>query len=121
MENLHIESTNNTPEVTLDLGKKGLLISGKCLPENANLLFDTLNGWIDEYVKTYDTLTVACKLEYINSASNKLLYQFIQKCICEIKNIKIVWMYSVDDDDMKEQGVDFQEAMKIKFEFKILM
>lgn len=118
MNNLIIGKTNNTPAVVFDIAKKELMFSGKSLPENAIDFYNVIEDYLKEYIRSFnDKLTIICDLEYINSASNKKLFQIFKNTINGVNEIKIIWMYDSDDDDMKEQGEDFEHALGIKFEF----
>lgn len=43
----------------------------------------------------------------------------LKKCIQSIKNVKIIWIYDIDDDDIKDLGEDIQQSIGAEFEFRI--
>lgn len=117
MDNLIIKSTHNTPSIKIDINTKTFEISGVSLPENPHEFYNE----IIEYLKTYnhDELTIICDLIYSNSSSTKSILLMLKKCIQSIKNVKIIWIYDIDDDDIKDLGEDIQQSIGAEFEFRI--
>ena len=60
------------------------------------------------------------KLDYFNTSSSKYLLEifkkFEKKSGQELK-VVIHWIYEEDDWDMRDCGLDYQEIIKIPFEF----
>ena len=60
-------------------------------------------------------------LEYFNTSTSKYLLQIMQQLETLFDkgvNVTIVWYYS--DEDMQELGNDYQQIVKVPFEFKKL-
>jgi len=59
-------------------------------------------------------------LEYFNVFSSKRILFLLYK-LKDIKergaNIKVIWYFSIEDDDMKEVGEDFACMVNLPFEF----
>ena len=55
----------------------------------------------------------------MNTASGKRIFNLIKKCVDKFKTLNVIWMYDNNDDDMYEQGKDFEHGLGIDFEFQI--
>lgn len=121
MENLLITSTTSTLEVIFDINAKIFSLKGNSLPENPSEFFGIIDDYIDKYKEYYQTenLNIICDITYMNSSSNKRLLLLLKKCILTFIKVNIIWIYEIDDDDMKEQGQDFQYSLGVDFIFQI--
>ena len=121
MENLLITSTTSTLEVIFDINAKIFSLKGNSLPENPTEFFDFIDNYINNYLNKYQTeiLNIICDITYMNSSSNKRLFLLLKKCITAFNKVNVIWIYDVDDDDMKEQGQDFQYSLGVNFKFQI--
>ena len=71
MENLIINATDETPQVTLDSSMGLLEFSGKSLPEDVTSFYSPVLKWIDNYAALSKPKTeVIFKLSYFNTASS---------------------------------------------------
>ena len=117
MESLKRKETLGTPNVFFS--EKGILIiSGKCLPENAINFFEPIIKKIDRFIEKNQSINITCELEYINSSSSKVLYQLLEKVVNSGIKQTINWYYEEDDEDMKELGEDYETLLKTDFNFK---
>jgi hypothetical protein len=118
MEILNLEGTEDTPKIILDK-KNGIFeISGRSLPEDSAEFYRPVLEWISTYAKEPNGSTeFAFKLEYFNTASSKLILDVLS-ALEDIQNMKILWYYHEDDEDMEEAGQEFSELVEIPFEFK---
>lgn len=121
MENLFIEKTVSTLEVIFDINTKILSLKGNSLPENPTEFFDFIDNYINNYLNKYQTeiLNIICDITYMNSSSTKKLFSLFKKCVIAFNKVNIIWIYEIDDDDMKEQGQDFQYSLGVDFIFQI--
>jgi len=117
-----ISPTKNTPEVILD--PKGIIkLTGRLIPENAEDYFSLIKEWIDEYFKNPAEITyVEVRLEYINSAGTKYLFDIIHRITnFHLKKNKkkfiINWYYENDDEDMLERGTFYSSSLDVPFNF----
>lgn len=121
MKNFKIEATANTPEIIFDIDKKTISFNGVSLPEYGGEFYDMVENQIFDFIDNIkDDLTIYFRIIYMNTSSNKRLYHIFKTCRSKISNIKIVWMYDVDDDDMKEQGEFFEQGLGIEFEYRAI-
>ena len=119
MNIINIKGTNDTPEILLDKSNDIFEISGRSLPEDAVEFFTPVLGWIEDYKKEPSGVTeFVFKLEYINTASSKLI-QDVLFSLEKIPGAKIVWYHREGDEDMEEMGHDYSEIVDLPFEFKI--
>lgn len=118
MEALIIEGTDDTPKIILEKEKGVFEISGRSLSEDSVEFYKPVLEWINEYSKNPNDSTVfTFKLEYSNTASSKLI-QDIMNALEKFSEIKIVWYYQEEDEDMEQAGYEFAELVEIPFEFK---
>ena len=131
METLIIESTPLTPCVTFDPKEGKFELLGYSRPEDCKNFFSPLIKYISDYQKTIenrqivegiksDNISFIFKFTYINSASTKLLCEFLFQVI-KFKNIgvsfTIEWFYEENDDDMRELGEDISDIIDYPFYF----
>lgn len=120
MKELRIQPTKNSPEIILD--PAGIIrITGRSIHENVPGFFYPVEEWIREYVRTpADVTCVDINLEYINSASAKVLIHLFQKiAYLQLKNRKYIinWYYEEGDDDILERGEYFSSILGMPFNF----
>src|SRR6478736_7911664 len=120
MESLIIEEGEDTPKVVLDKKKSIFEISGRSLPEDTVHFFKPVLEWLRAYKNEANPTTdFVFKLDYTNTASSKLLLDVLQ-ALQTIKNVKVIWYFRDDDEDMEEAGHEFAEQVDIPFEFKAI-
>ena len=96
-----------------------LSIEGRSIPENAVSFYEPVLAWIEQYLKSPETLTkVNFKIEYLNSSSNRFIYNIL-KALDEAyqkgTNIVVNWYYEEDDDTMRNTGNDFQAMVSLPY------
>jgi len=112
---LILEPSHIFPSVELNAVTGVLSISGRCMPENPTKYFASIKEWMAEYFKNPRPETeFKINLDYFNSSSSTQLFHLfllLETYHNETNtNIKVVWLYDVDDDDM----LDFAEKLKGK-------
>jgi hypothetical protein len=130
MDILQINKTEFTPEVTFNQITNEFIFDGVSRPENVAEFYTPIIDWIANYEsllyknhvlagKKYE-VRVIFKFSYINSASAKMLYQFLES-VRRISmmgySIAIDWHFENDDDQMREDGEELSEAIDIPFNF----
>lgn len=114
---LAILPTDETPLVNYLPEYRRLTISGRLLPEDPTTVFNTLFEWLKNYHdSTNNVLHLWIQLEYFNTASARLLFEFL-KVVIERPENTIIWNYAVDDDDMLEAGQEMAEILGVSFGF----
>jgi hypothetical protein len=112
MENLKLEATKYTPEISLDVNGTISLV-GKSYPENTFEFYSPMMAWIETYFEGHaaDKTVVNMEIIYFNSSSSKLFFDFFD--LLEENNanntIEINWIYDKENESAKEAGEDFIE------------
>jgi hypothetical protein len=122
MDPLHINATDCTPYVCLDKDNDTFEITGVSKPSNVFDFYDPILNWLDRYMDSPNPKTIlSIRLEYLNSASAKVVNFIIKKMERALKQGKeaiVLWHYSIHEPDMKELGENYQIMYNIPFEFK---
>lgn len=100
-----------------------LKIEGKSYPENPMKFYSQILEWIKE-VKTQNVskidLTVC--LDYFNTSTSKIILSIFKSLetlyITDKKDVKIIWLYNPQDEDMTESGKDYGSLLDLPFEMK---
>ena len=72
MEVLHIEGTEDTPEVLLDSENNTFSISGRSFPENAIEFYEPIFAWLQKYAEEAENdIEFEFCMEYFNTSSSK--------------------------------------------------
>jgi len=120
MENLQLESTDDTPAVFLSKHEEVFKISGRSLPEDVVTFFGPIMAWIQEYSLSPNPSThFIFKLDYFNTASSKLILDLLNE-LKKIKGCQIIWYAYEDDEEIQDAGKEFSEQVDIPFEFRKL-
>lgn len=115
MENIILNSTEDTPNVVFDYNKGEYLISGRSLPENAVAFYLPLIEWLRKFNSSSKSdILFNFKLEYFNTASAKQITKLLLalQAISLNKKVLIKWYYFVDDIDIKSSGERFAKLIK---------
>jgi hypothetical protein len=118
MDNLYIKGEGFIPEIQFDAQKGELNISGKSFHENTDEFYEPLYKWVKEYVNdTYQPTTLNFKMNYFNTTSSKAILQLLRYFEDYKAEVQVNWFYQEDDDDMLEDGENFDVDTRLKFEF----
>ena len=121
MQNIYIQATETFPEIIFDLEKDIFSIKGKSVGSDVENFYAPVLDWlskVDEELN--DNINFVFDLEYFNISSSKrilfILYK-LKNLRQAGKNIRVVWNFSIEDDEMKEVGEDYAVMVNIPFEF----
>ena len=121
LERLQRESTEDTPYVVLDKENGEFEISGNSFPSNASEFFDPVKDWIEQYVEDPNEETVFdFRLHYFNSTSAKYILEILvllRKIDQNDRNLKILWHYNKDDEEMQYAGKELSNLSHVPFEY----
>ena len=121
MDNLSIFGTEDSPRVYFDAENGTMEITGRSLPENVNVFYHPIIEWALQYIKNPQPKTkIEFKLEYLNSASSKKILELlvILKQLQSMgHDLEINWFHKYEDEDMHEEGSDFETMTKLDFNF----
>ena len=119
---MKIESTEDTPEVVMDAKNGFILLAGKSYPEDVEKFFKPISNWVDEYLQSPKELTeIVFKLEYFNTSTSKKILEMLlnlETIVNDGKQLNVKWLYSDDDEDMKNAGKKFLSLTNCSFELE---
>ncbi|MBP9070143.1 MAG: DUF1987 domain-containing protein [Bacteroidia bacterium] len=122
MEKLIIKETKHSPLVTLDHTTGAFEIKGSSFLDNAHEFYTPLILWIREYTKKpHGTTKVLFELNYINTSSQRMLFDFLKELNALHKagnSVHIDWLYDESDYDLRDVGEDLLSFMD--FSYKII-
>ncbi len=117
----HIDRTDTSPQVVLDLDHGLMEIVGRSLPPNSEQFYSRVHRWLEEYLRQprMET-TVNMRLDYLDTSSSKHLYNIFRRLDDvndESRHVQVNWHYETGDEEMAETGKDYQSFFKLDFEF----
>ncbi len=114
---LIIEGTSKTPQVIFDPDNNFFEISGRSLPENVLKTYEPVIEWIDKNINDiHHSIHINIKLDYLNSASAKMMSVLLSKFeeyYKSGKDILVNWHYSPEDEDIHSEGEIFSMIKKV--------
>ena len=117
-----IDGNTSRPTVIFNATTGQFRIAGRSILENSIRFYEPIIKWIDNYLHNpAENTEFHMELEYFNTSTSKYLLQIMQQLETLFDkgvNVTIVWYYS--DEDMQEFGSDYQQIVKVPFEFKKL-
>ena len=118
MDNLLIEATKYTPEISFSAETNVLELKGETYPENTAEFYAPVFKWLEEYLQQLGDQAVSVNMEiiYFNSSSSKVLMDLFDRfedAVKEGKNITINWIYDKEDESALEYGEEFQEDLEV--------
>jgi hypothetical protein len=122
MENYTLTPSPKTPRLYFNSESGDFEISGRSIPENSIVFYQPLMDWLDQYIANPATETkLTVNLEYFNTSSSKCLIEIFRKLekLKDKADVKILWHYEEEDEDMLESGDDFKKIIKIPIELKV--
>lgn len=121
MEVLHIEGTEDTPEVLLDSENNTFSISGRSFPENAIEFYEPIFAWLQKYAEEAENdMEFEFCMEYFNTSSSKQIakiFLLLEK-INENVFVQVIWKYKKEDSDMMASGMRFSKLLNLEFELR---
>ena len=116
MEDLIIERTSKTPEVSFLVLDKKLTLAGRSIPENSIQFYEGLLSWADAFCASGPgTVEVHIKLEYFNTSSSKCLMDLLKRIEQSPCEAEVFWYYEEEDEDMQEAGEDYAAIIQLPF------
>ncbi|MEP2774087.1 MAG: DUF1987 domain-containing protein [Fulvivirga sp.] len=123
MENYTLTPTPKTPRLYFNAGKGVFEMSGRSIPENSIEFYKPLMKWLDKYIDSpASTTQLSVNLEYFNTSSSKCLIEILRKleAIKDQSDVKVLWHYEDEDEDMMESGEDFKKLLSIPIELVVV-
>jgi hypothetical protein len=118
MKPLHIAGTSKSPEIDFKTNGE-FSIKGNSYPENSGEFYEPVTKWLKEFFKDNSAaVNLNVDLKYVNTSSIKSILTVITQIRSATdSNIKVSWMYELEDEDMLATGEDLQEMCDMRFEF----
>lgn len=116
---MKIKGTEDTPDINFDTEILKFEMTGRSMPEDAQSFYNPIIDYLEDFKGSKFHLDF--KVEYFNTASSKMILDFLMKMEEVSSNgidVKVNWYYDADDEDMKEAGEEYSELVEIPFEFK---
>lgn len=117
----HIDRTDTSPSVHLDLDHGLMEIVGRSLPPNSEKFYSRVQRWLEEYLRAPKVeTTVNMRLDYLDTSSSKHLYNIFHRLDAVNKqgnHVQVNWHYEDGDDEMAETGKDYQSFFRLDFRF----
>ena len=122
MEALKIEGEEKTPTIIFE-PDGSLLLKGRSIPENTVAFYEPVFNWLKEFGNNpAQNIILTVQLEYFNTSSSKCLldiFRALEDLKSKSKNeVKIIWNYEEDDEDIMEAGEDYQSIVDLEFELQ---
>jgi len=119
MQNLIINATPKSLEVKF-IG--GLIeIKGCSIINDPKVFFKPIQNWVSKYIKDPQEETIInIRIEYIDSASTKFIFEILKSLEVLIENgkkVEINWYYDLNDPEIMEVGEILGGRIKIPFNF----
>lgn len=120
MEVFHLDAKQHTPYVHFDPSTGDMKMKGRSTPENSVEYYSPILDWLDNYVNNpAPTTTVNVHFEYFNTSSSKCILDVFKRFAQLHKNgkeVKILWYYEEEDEDMQEAGEDYSDILGVPFD-----
>ena len=120
MEKLVIKPTRVTPEVLFFEETSTLQISGRSSPDSALDFYRPLVSRLSSHQSSTQSLHAIFKMDYFNTSSTKCLFDIlktIKRHEATGTRVLIEWYHEDIDDDMREMGEDFADALELPFRY----
>ena len=125
MDNLILAASDRTPQIDFNSTLGVFLISGSSIPEDCLAFYKDVFKWLDSYVERPSANTVLeLRFKFFNTSTSKCLFSIFKKIETLKSNgfeASIKWYYQLDDTDMYESGLDFQQMIKVPFKIERIM
>jgi hypothetical protein len=120
MENLFIEKTKASPEISFR-ADGNLMIRGVSNPGNVEKFYEPVFDWLNQFETIKPAhINLTLEIYYLNTSST-LVFCDILKMLCALKaegsELKITWRYEEDDEDIIDLGEDLRLSSGCEFKF----
>ena len=121
MKELRREATPETPMIHFNPENGLMQIKGRSIPNDSDDYWMPILSWFESYAQNPQEETIfKVNLDYFNISSSKrilfLLYK-LNEMSDNGHNVRVIWEYRKEDDDMYEVGQDYAYMVKVPFEF----
>ena len=124
LKNIYVPEIRNiyvSPKVDFNAQTGVCEISGESFLEETNKFYEPLVSWIQEYIKTGNSIVLNVKLTYFNTSSSKWILRILyilSEYRKQGKNVTINWYIFRDDTDLIDDIKDFMQDIGINISIK---
>ncbi|MCU0426459.1 MAG: DUF1987 domain-containing protein [Candidatus Kapabacteria bacterium] len=119
MENLIIESTENTPRIDFNPDTGNLWLIGESFPDMAHEFFKPVIQWFQAYIaSTRGPIIVKFKFSYFNTSTSKYIINILSLAeggAAAGRAIEVEWHYPANDENIKQNGLELADGFHIHF------
>lgn len=123
MENLlRIKSTSVTPAVLFKEKESVLMMKGRSSPSGALEFYEPIITKIKSFTSPQKRIRAVFKMEYFNTSSSKCLFNLLRELSRKASTgnkVSIEWHHDEYDEDMREVGEDFSDALGLQFKYVV--
>ena len=119
MKNLEIKPSSSTPAVMF-LKTGILIISGRSMAEDSAGFYQPIIDRMKEFIGLNHSIQITVEMEYVNTASSKMLLELLKIPIEANIPTTITWNYEEDDDDHLDLGKYYEEILGVEFNFRMV-
>ena len=117
---LIIKAADKTPSINFNASSGSMQIHGYSLPENPYEFYKPIIQWLDDYLYASNEKTeFDFRMVVVNTSSSKMfidIFRIINKLVEFNKSeVTVVWYYEMEDEDMHELAIQYQEICKAPF------
>ncbi len=120
MNSINIAATDDTPLVSFNETDSSLKISGRSMPEDAISFYTPIIQWLEECHTTGFVLSqIDFHFEFLSTSSTKQVMKVFQVIdrINIASEVKVNWLYDVNDTNMKRTGELLIKLVQFKMNF----
>jgi hypothetical protein len=120
MNSINIAATDDTPLVNLNETDSSLKISGRSMPEDAISFYTPIILWLEECLtKGFGLSQIDFHFEFLSTSSTKQVMKVFQVIdrINMASEVKVNWLYDVNDTNMKRTGELLLKLVQFKMNF----
>ncbi|MEP1094660.1 MAG: DUF1987 domain-containing protein [Cyclobacteriaceae bacterium] len=113
-------ATRITPEVIIDLTEGSIKLSGRSSPENSQAFYAPLMRVLRSNKINATQVQMDFAFEYFNTSSSKCLFDIfrqLKKMQVDGRQVHVNWYFEAHDQDMLEAGEDYDDIVKLDFNF----
>lgn len=118
---LVIEEERHTPRIIIDPEKNIFEITGKSFPEDSKQFYKPVFDWLEKNSSLLPgIIEFKFNLFYLSSSSIIAIKQLLLKLKEYSRkgvDVRILWYYDSDDDDIRKTGEDYVKLTELDFRF----
>lgn len=124
MEIIERAATAQTPYINFDPKTGYMIVKGRVIPESSDAFWTPIVKWFYAYSFAPSKKTILVfQIDYFNISSSKNILFLLHKMNELYENgfdAIVQWEYAIDDEEMKEVGIDFSCVVNVPFEFVVV-